>query len=54
MTQLVGLFTAHCFFAGTCTHAEHALTPEEAHELMEAHYARVHATAIDRIVGWMR
>lgn len=46
MTQLglpLGLITVHCF---TCPHTVTGVTPDVAHDLMEAHYAAAHAALI--------
>jgi hypothetical protein len=51
MPTLFDLITVHCF---TCPHIERALTPQAAHDQMEAHYRAEHAALIARIVRGLR
>lgn len=44
----LGLITVHCF---TCPHSVTGSTPEEAHDLMERHYADEHAVFIRRLAA---
>lgn len=42
------LITVHCF---TCPHVERGATPQDAHDLMEGHYAARHALLIASLAG---
>lgn len=44
-----GMFTVLCIFDSN--HMRRAKTPQEAHDLMERHYAEKHRQQIDRICG---
>jgi hypothetical protein len=47
------IFVVHCFFG--CGYVTQSIGPQEAHDLMEQHYAEKHAHQIDRIVArWKR
>ena len=47
MEALFELITVHCF---TCPHIELGVSPQAAHDQMEAHYAAGHAALIRAIV----
>lgn len=49
MTQpaLLPEITVHCF---TCPHIVTGSTPDEAHDLMEAHYRDKHTALIERLI----
>jgi len=46
--RLFNLITVHCF---ACPHVVQAVTPDEAHDLMERHYTERHAVLIRRLVS---
>jgi hypothetical protein len=46
---LFDVITVHCFF--NAGHTVQGVTPQEAHDLMEDHYAAVHAGQIARLIG---
>jgi hypothetical protein len=50
--SLFDVFTVHCFF--NPDHAVQGMTPQEAHDLMEAHYTAEHGRQIARLIGAMK
>jgi hypothetical protein len=45
------VITVHCF---ACPHTVTGATPQDAHDLMEAHYAAAHAALIGRLSRGLR
>lgn len=43
------LIVVHCFFR--CKHIEQSADPQQAHDMMERHYAEKHSAQIDKIVN---
>ena len=48
LAVLFDVITVHCF---TCPHVERGVSPQAAHDQMEAHYAERHGALIRYLVG---
>ena len=48
LAALFDMTTVHCF---TCPHVERGVSPQAAHDQMEAHYVQEHAELIRSMIG---